>query len=94
MQWLAAHLRLVVGVGADCLTFGGALLLARDGFQRLKELNARKIGVRFREAFPKLNLADEEAVRARNSGRWAWRGLILLFLGFALQIVVRILEDY
>lgn len=92
MQWIETHLHLVLGIAADCLTFGGALLLAGDGFQRLKELNATKINERFRAAFPNLNLADGETAHAKKSERWAWRGLSLLTLGFVLEIMVRILE--
>jgi len=93
MPWVADHLRLVLGIGADCLTFGGALLLARDGFQRLNEVNASRINERFQKALPNLNLVDDQAARAGMSERWAWRGLGLLAVGFVLQIAVRFLES-
>jgi hypothetical protein len=92
MPWLGMHLRLLVGIAADCLTFGGGLILARDGFQRLKDLNESRIAERFRAQFPNLNLVDTEVGRARVSVRWVWRGMSLVALGFALQIVSRFLE--
>jgi len=54
-----------LGVDADCLTFGDALTRARDGFQRLKEVNAGRISERFRKAFPNLNLIDDQGTTAR-----------------------------
>ncbi len=88
-----AHPRLVLGIGADVLTFVGALLLARDGFQRLKEVNATKVDQRIRKEFPNVNFVDTEATQAKMSEQWAWRGFVILLLGFALQIIVRIMED-
>ena len=92
MHWLAQHLRLIVGISADLLTFAGGLILARDAFQRLKELNEDKIVEHFRSQFPNVNLTDPAERRARMSERWAARGLILLAMGFALQILSRCLE--
>jgi hypothetical protein len=92
MPWIEPHLRLIVGISADCLTFASGLLLARDAFQRLKELNEDKIIERFRTQFPNLNLVDPAEQRARMSERWAARGLSLLAVGFMLQLVSRCLE--
>lgn len=92
MQGPAVHLRLIVGIAADCLTFGGGLILARDGFQRLRDLHDARIEERFRERFPHLELVDPELGRARVSVRWVWRGMSLVALGFALQILSRILD--
>jgi len=92
MQWIAAHLRLIVGILADFLTFASGLLLARDAFQRLKELNEDKMIEHFRSQFPNLNMVDPAVQRARMSERWAVRGLTLLAIGFALQILSRCLE--
>jgi hypothetical protein len=90
---LMEHIRLYVGLGADLLTFGGGLVLARDAFSRLKELNESKVDERFSKQFPNVNLVDPAAVRARMSERWAYRGLALLILGFGLQIASRFLES-
>ena len=92
MHWIGLHSRLIVGVLADFLTFASGLLLARDAFQRLKELNEDKIVEHFRALFPNLILEDPREQRAHMSERWAARGLILLAIGFALQIVSRWLE--
>jgi hypothetical protein len=92
MQFVLAHLRLIVGISADLLTFAGGLILARDGFQRLKDLHDSKIDDRFRKQFPNLNMVDAEKRRARVSVRWAWRGMILIALGFVLEIISRCLE--
>ncbi|HTW79765.1 MAG TPA: hypothetical protein VME23_09510 [Terracidiphilus sp.] len=92
MQFVLAHLRLIVGISADLLTFAGGLILARDGFQRLKDLHESKIDDRFRKQFPNLNMVDAEKRRARVSVRWAWRGMILIALGFVLEIISRCLE--
>jgi hypothetical protein len=92
MQWDRAQLRLIVGLSADFLTFAGGLILARDGFQRLKDLHDSKIDDRFRKQFPKLNMVDADKGRARVSVRWAWRGMILIALGFVLEIISRFLE--
>lgn len=86
------HVRLYAGLGADLLTFGGGLLLARDAFWRLKELNETNVDQRFSKQFPKVNLVDPAAARAKMSERWALRGLGLLVVGFALQIISRFLE--
>jgi hypothetical protein len=92
MQWLAQHVRLIVGILADLVTFVSGLLFARDAFVRLKELNEARISERFQEQFPGLNMADPAAGRARMSKRWALRGLVLLGMGFVLQIVTRFLD--
>jgi len=92
MDWLALHLRLVVGISADLVTFAGGLILARDAFQRLKELNEDKMIEHFRSQFPNLKMVDPAEQRARLSERWAMRGLTLLAVGFALQILSRCLE--
>jgi hypothetical protein len=92
MHWIGPHSRLIVGILADLFTFAGGLILARDAFQRLKELNEDRIIEHFRSRFPNLNLADPAERRARMSARWAARGLILLAIGFALQILSRCLE--
>lgn len=86
------HLRLVTGLSADCLTFFGALVLARDGFLRLRDLSESKIEARFRKQFPNLNLEDAEEDRARASRRWALRGLVLVAAGFVFEIAARFLE--
>jgi len=83
---------MIAGISADCVTFAGGLILARDGFQRLKDLYESRIAERFRQQFPRLNLADAEERQARMSERWAWRGAVLLAAGFVLQIVSRCLE--
>jgi hypothetical protein len=92
MQWIAEHLRLLEGIMADGLTFAGALVLARDGFQRLKDFYESEIDLRFRRQFPELNMADAQERQARVSARWAVRGLLLLAAGFILEIAARCLE--
>ena len=92
MQWFAGHLSLLAGILADCLTFAGGLLLARDGFQRLKDFYEREMDARFREHFPELNLVNEQERQARVSERWAVRGLLLVAAGFVLEIAARCLE--
>lgn len=92
MQWLAEHLPLMVGISADCLTFAGALLLARDGLERLKDFYEDAIDRRFREQFPEINLVNAQERKAMASNRWAARGLLLVAAGFALEIAARFWE--
>jgi hypothetical protein len=92
MQWFAEHLRLMLGVAADGLTFAGGLVLARDAFQRLKDFCEDEIERRFRAQFKDLNLVNTEERQARVSKRWAVRGLLLVAAGFVLEIVTRCLE--
>ena len=81
-----------LGVAADTLTFAGGVLLARDAFSRLRELERQRIDQRFRNEFPKLNLTDEDWAAAVRSMRWTTVGFVLLVFGFLCQLVLRALE--
>jgi hypothetical protein len=91
MHWIQLH-RLGIGIGADSLTFLGALILARDAFLRLRELKKARIDKRFGAEFPRLNLTDDELDGARVAVRWALTGFVLLMVGFLGGLLVRIAE--
>lgn len=91
MQWFHDH-RVALGILADSLTFLGGFLLARDAFFRLRELTKNRIDTRFRAEFPRLNLTDEEWHEAILSLRWSLAGFALLVVGFALQLLLRLVE--
>jgi len=91
MNWIEAH-RVSIGILADSLTFLGGLILIRDAFRRLKELNKNRIDVRFRTEFPRLNLTDDEWKAAVVSVRWTLAGFVLLLVGFLSQLLLRLIE--
>ncbi len=91
MSWLHAN-HALIGIFADSLTFLGGFILARDAFLRLKELKKNRVDTRFRTAFPRLNLTDEEWNAAAASLRWTLAGFVVLLAGFLLQLLLRLIE--
>ncbi len=91
MHWIHEH-RALLGILADSLTFLGGFLLARDALLRLRELMKNRIDTRFRAEFPRLNLTDEEWQEAIVSLRWTLAGFVLLLVGFAFQLILRLAE--
>jgi len=90
-EWLVKY-HLGIGISADLLTFCGALILARDAFLHLKDLQARRIHEEFERTFPDLPREDYEATAARTGLRMALRGSVVLLIGFLLQICSRLAE--
>ncbi|HUD53942.1 MAG TPA: hypothetical protein VMR02_01855 [Terracidiphilus sp.] len=91
MHWIHEH-HTAIGILAESLTFLGGFLLARDAFLRLGELTKNRIDNRFRVEFPRLNLTDEEWHEAVVSLRWTLAGFVLLVVGFAFQLLLRLVE--
>jgi hypothetical protein len=91
MDWLESR-RLILGFLADCLTFAGAAILARDAFRRMDELRRKRTDQRFRKRFPQLNLTDDEWDAAVRSTKWNFAGFLLVCLGFLCQILLRCIE--
>jgi hypothetical protein len=89
--WIHEH-HTAIGILADSLTFLGGFLLARDAFLRLRELTKNRIDNRFRAEFPRLNLTDEEWHEAIVSLRWTLAAFVLLVVGFAFQLLLRLVE--
>ena len=90
MSWIRAQ-QVAIGILADSLTFCGGVILTRDAFLRIKELNRNRIDSRFREEFPRLNLTDEELRAALVSLRWTLAGVVLMVVGFLFQLLLRVL---
>jgi hypothetical protein len=84
--------RVPIGIVADSLTFSGGAILTRDAFVRLKELNRNRLDARFRQEFPRLNLTDDELKAAVVSLRWTLAGVVLMVVGFLLQLLLRLIE--
>ncbi|HWE86652.1 MAG TPA: hypothetical protein VG267_17040 [Terracidiphilus sp.] len=91
MQWFHQH-HIAIGILADSLTFAGGALLARDAFLRLQALRKSRTDSRFRETFPRLNLTDQEMREAIASLSWTLCGFVLLSIGFACQLLLRLVE--
>jgi hypothetical protein len=91
MPWLRAHY-FAIGILADSFTFLGGLLLARDAFLRLRELQRKRIDQEFRRQFPRLNLTDDEWQAAVVSVAWSLGGFLLMVLGFLCQLLLRLAE--
>jgi hypothetical protein len=89
---LLVDFRLAVGISADFLTLVGALILARDAFNHLKDLQDRKINLAFRREFRDVQIEDDEEMAARTAVRMAARGFLILVTGFLLQVLSRLAE--
>ena len=93
VQWLKAY-KLWIDLAADILTFAGGLLLARDAFCHLKDLRQSQLEAAFRLRFPRVSakMQDPKFAEAKEAGRWAARGMVLLAVGFLCQIAGRFAE--
>ena len=90
MHFLAQY-RLLIGLSADLLTFGGGLLLARDAFLHLKDLQDRRVDEEFERRFGKrLPLKNTKEQEAKTAVKLAIRGGAILLIGFILQILARL----